>query len=144
MDTYAIAKQLGKQCVTKRVVRDGDAVMFDIDDTLIRTDDTPIHEMISLARMCKNLGYLVIIITARPDFAVNHHHTQKQLIKYRIPYDAVYFVQAHQKTHLKKMTRLRYILSVGDMETDLGHSEYVIKLPNHFDPRAFSNITSFP
>lgn len=140
MGKYAIAKTLGVKCVSQRFVNKNDAVMFDIDETLIHVDDTPIDEMISLAHVCKSLGYRIIIITARPDFAVNHYHTRMQLIKFRIPYHAVYFVPAEEKTNLKKESGLRYILSVGDMDTDIGHSENFLKLPNYSDPQLYSNI----
>ena len=140
MSKYAIAKTLGVKCVSNRFVRETDAVMFDIDDTLIHVDGAPIDEMISLAHMCMSLGYRIIIITARPDFAVNHYHTRMQLIQFKIPYNAVYFVPAREKTSLKKETGLRYILSVGDLDTDIGHSENFIKLPNYSDPQVYSNI----
>ena len=140
MGKYTIAKTLGVKCVSNRFVRENDAVMFDIDDTLIHVDGSPLNEMISFAHACRSLGYRIIIITARPDFAVNHYHTRMQLIKFGIPYNAVYFVPAKDKTDLKKETGLRYILSVGDLDTDIGHSENFIKLPNYSDPQVYSNI----
>jgi len=140
MGKYTIAKTLGVKCVSQRVVRENDAVMFDIDETLIHVDGNPIEDMISLAQTCRFLGYRIIIITARPDFAVTHHYTLTQLLKFRIPYHSVYFVPAEEKTNLKKETGLRYVLSVGDMDTDIGHSENFIKLPNYSDPQVYSNI----
>jgi ribonucleotide monophosphatase NagD (HAD superfamily) len=140
MGKYTIAKTLGVKCVSQRHLKENDAVMFDIDETLIHVNGKPIHEMISLIQTCKFLGYRIIIITARPDFAVNHYYTQMQLIKFGIPYDEVYFVPPEQKTQVKKDTGLKYVLSVGDMDTDIGHTEHFIKLPNYSDPQLYSNI----
>jgi ribonucleotide monophosphatase NagD (HAD superfamily) len=140
MGKYTIANKLGVKCVSQRNVTENDAVMFDIDETLIHVDGTPIKEMISLVQTCKFLGYRIIIITARPDFATNHHYTRMQLIKFGIPYHAVYFAPPEVKTEIKKHSGLRYILSVGDMDTDIGYSENFIKLPNYSDPQVYSNI----
>jgi ribonucleotide monophosphatase NagD (HAD superfamily) len=137
---YTIAKKLGLMCVSGRVVNPNDAVMFDIDETLVHHDGTPIEDMISLFKTCKKLGYKVILITARPDFATNHHFTLMQLIKYDLFPDEVYFVPAEEKTRIKEQTGLHYILSVGDLYTDLGGSDYFIKLPDVVDKRIQSNI----
>lgn len=45
-----------------------DAVMFDIDDTLIWTNGQPNTPIIDLLHKMKGLGYKIIIITARPGF----------------------------------------------------------------------------
>ena len=140
MSVYTVARTLGTQYIGQRAVSRGDAVMFDIDDTLIHVDGTPIQEMIALIQTCKNLGYRIIIMTARPNVPENHTYTQMQLSDFGIPYNAVYFVPAEQKTDIKKQTGLKYILSVGDMETDIGYSEKFIKLPNLSDPQLYSNI----
>jgi len=140
MGAYTVAKKLGVKCVSNRTVTQKDAVMFDIDETLIHVNGKPIKEMISLIQTCMRLGYLIIIITARPDYLVNHTHTQIQLAKFNIPYNEVYFVPAEKKSATKKATGYRYVLSVGDMDTDIGHSDNFIKLPNYADPNVYSNI----
>jgi hypothetical protein len=137
---YTIAKKLGVACVTQRVVDQNDAVMFDIDETLIHVDGTPIQEMISLFNTCKLLGYRMIIITARPDYAINHHYTTAQLLQFNLYPHEVYFVPPEIKTKVKEQTGLNYILSVGDMPTDLHGSEYFIKLPDTYDKKTYSNI----
>ena len=137
---YTVARTLGTRYVTQRTVSDGDAVMFDIDDTLIHTDGTPIQDMIALIQTCRSLGYRIVIMTARPNVPENHTYTQMQLNEFGIPYTVVYFVPAEQKTAIKKQTGLRYILSVGDMNPDIGHSEKFIKLPNVSDPNVYSDI----
>ena len=63
MDTL---KERGIQYISGRVIGQNDAVMFDIDDTLIYTDGTPIKPMIELLYIARHLGYKIIIITARP------------------------------------------------------------------------------
>lgn len=143
MDSMAIAKMLGESCITGRVIAETDAVMFDIDETLIHVDGTPIIEMISLLNKCRDMGYNVIIITARPDYPIDHHYTKCQLISFGIYPHAVYFVPPHKKTKVKEQTGLRYLLSVGDLCTDLGGSDYWIKLPDENDNHVYSNINDF-
>lgn len=135
-----VAKELGVLCVSHRTVEETDAVMFDIDETLIHVDGTPIPEMISLLQLCRELGYVVIIITARPDFAVDHYYTKYQLISFGIFPEQVYFVPPGEKTKVKEQTGLHYVLSVGDLCTDLGGSDYWIKLPDTTDSNVYSNI----
>ena len=134
------AKALGIECISQRIIEEKDAVMFDIDETLLHVDGSPIPEMIELFQFCKKMGYRVIIITARPDFVVNHQHTLKQLIEHKLHPNEVYFAPHEKKTEVKKNTGLHYVLSVGDLYTDLGHSDYYIKLPDAQDKQFYSNI----
>lgn len=140
---YTIAKSLGVSCVTQRIVDKNDAVMFDIDETLLHADGSPIPEMIYLFNTCKVLGYKIILITARPDYAINHSYTQMQLMNYGLYPNEVYFVPAQEKTKVKEQTGLHYVLSVGDMYTDLKGSDYWIKLPDTYDKKVYSNIKAF-
>jgi hypothetical protein len=50
------------------------------------------------------------------------------------------FTDAEKKTLAKTRTRLNYVLSVGDLQTDLGGSEKWIKLPSFFDKNIYTNI----
>ncbi|MFZ4599756.1 MAG: HAD hydrolase family protein [Terrimicrobiaceae bacterium] len=140
MGKYTIAKELGVKCVSQRIVQDDDAVMFDIDETLIHVDGSPIEEMISLFKLCKVLGYKTIIITARPDFAVIQCQTVLQLSSLGIFPTHTYHVPPQFKTQVKEQSGYNYVLSVGDLYTDLYGSEYFIKLPDTSDPRVYSNI----
>ena len=140
MDSMTIAKTLGISCITGRVTAETDAVMFDIDETLIHSDGTPIIEMISLLNKCRNMGYNVIIITARLDNTLVHNYTQYQLISFGIYHHAVYFVPPDGKTKAKQQTGLHYVLSVGDLTTDLGGSDYWIKLPDTTNKNVYSNV----
>jgi ribonucleotide monophosphatase NagD (HAD superfamily) len=135
-----VVKALGIKCISNRTVLEKDAVMFDIDETLIYINGKPITEMIELFQICKKMGYRVVIITARPDFAENHYSTIMQLIKHNLNPDEIYFTSPEKKTTIKKETGLHYVLSVGDLYTDLGHTDYFIKLPDNYDRNFYSNI----
>ena len=73
-----------KNILKNRVINKKDAVMFDIDDTLIFTNGVANTEMINLLNYCKKLGYKIIIITARPFSIISRHFTVIQLRKYGI------------------------------------------------------------
>ena len=83
-----------------RVVGEKDAVMFDIDDTLIFTNGNANVPIIKLLHYAKYLGYKIIIITARPAMKWNVEFTQYQLKQYGIPYDQLVLTPAHKKVIL--------------------------------------------
>jgi hydroxymethylpyrimidine pyrophosphatase-like HAD family hydrolase len=111
-----------------RVITQKDAVMFDIDDTLIFTNGVANTPIINLLYYAKNLGYKIIIITARPVNTASKVFTIWQLKQYNIPYDSLYITEAHNKGNVKVNTGLNYVLSVGDQPTDLTHTEYSIRI----------------
>jgi len=111
-----------------RVINEKDAVMFDIDDTLIFTNGRPNIPIIKLLHYAKHLGYKIIIITARPMIQATVEFTKIQLNQYDIPYDALIITPAHNKGNIKRKTGLNYILSVGDMDTDLTDTKYALKI----------------
>ena len=111
-----------------RAVKENDAVMFDIDDTLIFTDGTPNTQLIKLLYFAKSLGYRIVIITARPSYALNVQYTQKQLSDYGIRFDTLAFTTAQDKGLFKRTSQYNYILSVGDLDTDLTESMYALKV----------------
>tara|TARA_B100001113_G_scaffold46168_1_gene32812 strand:+ start:2753 stop:3115 length:363 start_codon:yes stop_codon:yes gene_type:complete len=111
-----------------RIIREKDAVMFDIDDTLIFTNGKANIPIINLLYYAKKLGYKIIIITARPLTPLTGIFTKWQLNRYKIPYDALYITPAQNKGNVKVKTGLHYVLSVGDQPTDLTHTEYSIKI----------------
>jgi hypothetical protein len=47
---------------------------------------------------------------------------------YGIYYDELHIVPAQKKGELKRKTGYNYVLSVGDQDTDLTDSKYVIKI----------------
>ena len=117
-----------KNVLKNRVIDEKDAVMFDIDDTLIFTSGVANVEMIQLLYYARNLGYKIVIITARPTNELTARITKIQLQKYKIPYDFLYITPAENKGNVKVQTGLNYILSVGDQETDLTNTLHAIKI----------------
>lgn len=118
-----------------RLSRNGSAVMFDIDDTLIRSlSGAPIQPMIALAREAKRMGFTIVIITARPPVPGIMAYTRRQLQKHGIPWDVLH--RSIEKTQIKDASGFRYVLSVGDRWNDLTRSMYYIKLPGPVDPGA--------
>jgi ribonucleotide monophosphatase NagD (HAD superfamily) len=111
-----------------RVISEKDAVMFDIDDTLIFTNGKANIPIIKLLHYAKHLGYKIVIITARPSIQATLDFTQFQLNQYGIPYDLLVITPAHNKGNVKRKTGLNYVLSVGDMDTDLTYTQYALKI----------------
>jgi ribonucleotide monophosphatase NagD (HAD superfamily) len=111
---------------------DNDAVMFDIDDTLIRSaDGVVIFGSLNILKRARKLGYKIVIITARsPNGA---EYTSTQLDMAGIPYDILIFSPAHMKGQVKRNTGHRYVLSVGDLLTDCTDSMFSLKLPGPTD-----------
>ena len=111
-----------------RVVDEKDAVMFDIDDTLIFTNGNANVPIIKLLHYAKYLGYKIIIITARPAVRGTVEITQYQLKQYGIPYDALVITPAYNKGNIKRESGLNYVLSVGDQDTDLTETQNALKI----------------
>jgi ribonucleotide monophosphatase NagD (HAD superfamily) len=108
-----------------------DAVMFDIDDTLIESDTGKvIRDIYDLYKNAQKKGYRMIIITARPGFYKNVIWTRDQLREIDISYDELIFTPPLGKSLYKRASNYKYILSVGDMDTDLTDSKYSIKVSN--------------
>ena len=84
------------------LAKPNDAVMFDIDDTLIFTDGTPNTPIIQLLHKLKKLKYKIIIITARPGIQPVINWTMRQLMEHGIVYDYLGFTSAETKTLMKK------------------------------------------
>ena len=90
-------KNWGIHYISNRKVRPMDAVMFDIDDTLIFTDGRPNIPIIELLYRAKQLGYKIVIITARPGIQYAIQWTIKQLGDYKIGCDYLGFTSAETK-----------------------------------------------
>jgi len=116
-----------------RIIKDKDAVMFDIDDTLIFISGRANKPIINLLHYCSHLGYTIVIITARPDRIWMHQFTKWQLKRYNIIYDELLFIPAELKGEAKASSGYNYILSVGDMDTDLTNSAFGLKISNGCD-----------
>lgn len=116
-----------------------DAVMFDIDDALIKVSGEPIKEMVTLYKFAEMIGYNMIIITARPYFEKNAMWTAGQLLELGINPINLYFTPAHLKGDAKQHLDYNFVLSVGDQWTDLTDTLKWIKLPDRNDKRIISN-----
>lgn len=108
-----------------------DAAMFDIDDTLIdsRTGQV-IQDVYRIYKDIQNKGYKMIIITARPGYPDNVTWTRNQLKDINITYNELIFTPPQSKATYKRDSNYKYIISVGDMDTDLTDSKYSIKVSN--------------
>lgn len=109
-----------------------DAAMFDIDDTLIWTNGTPNIPIINLLHKMKDLGYHIVIITARPGVDAVIQYTIQQLKKHGIQYHYLGFTSPDTKSLMKRKLGYNFILSVGDMPTDWTDSKYYINTSNSF------------
>ena len=108
-----------------------DAAMFDIDDTLIASDTGKIiQDVYDLYKSVQKKGYKMVIITARPGFHKNVLWTRQQLRDIDITFDELVFTPPLSKSLYKQDSKYTYILSVGDMDTDLTDSKYSIKVSN--------------
>ncbi len=135
-------KSVAMSFLSNRVRGSNDAVMFDIDDALIRVNNTPIREMISLYKFAEMIGYKMVIITARPYFENNAQWTATQLLGVGINPTNLYFTPAQLKGDAKKQLGYNFVLSVGDQWTDLTDTEKWIKLPDQVDRRILVNFGS--
>lgn len=123
-------RQAGLTYLMKREIRRGDAVMFDIDDTLLRVTGSPISPMIKLLWDAQAAGYIVVIITARPRFEQVIQWTMNQLANNGITYDKLGFTSAETKILMKQNLGYNFILSVGDQNTDLTGSLHWLNTSN--------------
>jgi len=124
-------KHWGIHYISNRNVSPTDAVMFDIDDTLIFTNGKPNTPIIELLREAKKMGYKIIIITARPGLNQVIQWTIKQLGDYGIAFDYLGFTSASTKTLMKKQLPYNFVLSVGDMPTDLTDSDHFLNISSY-------------
>jgi ribonucleotide monophosphatase NagD (HAD superfamily) len=125
-------KEHGIKYISGRFIDKNDAVMFDIDDTLIFTSgrlNVPIYDLLLKAQ---KMGYKIIIITARPRFEPVIQLTRAQLKMYRIPYNYLGFTSHSTKGQMKQTLGYNFVLSVGDMETDLTHTKHRLNTSNFY------------
>ena len=118
------AKVRGEQIIDDTAITDTTAVMFDIDNTLIR-GPIPCPSIIELCNYAKSKNVKVILITARPNYANIRSFTERQLRKHGIMYDQLFFCPPESKKTLKKDLDLDFIFSVGDNWTDVDGSHGV-------------------
>ena len=120
-DDYSQARIYGKSVIDSVPKTNKTAVMFDIDGTLLRGPN-PIAPIIELCNYAKSKKIKVVIITARPDIEYSRTFTRNQLNKHGIKYDQLFFCPPDEKKVLKETLDLDFILSVGDLWTDIDGS----------------------
>jgi ribonucleotide monophosphatase NagD (HAD superfamily) len=125
-------RKKGVEYISNRVIQENDAVMFDIDDTLIRVDKQPIVPMIKLLDEAIFMGYNIVIITARPGFKPVIQWTMEELAEYGISYDYLGFTSAETKGLMKQQLPYNFVLSVGDLYTDLTDSQHFLNTSNFY------------
>ena len=88
-----------------RTVKENDAVMFDIDDTLISSRDKKVIEPVyNIYKSLKERGYKIVIITARPGFQENIEWTERQLREINVQYDVLVFTPPENKGNGRRQT----------------------------------------
>jgi len=125
-------RKKGVEYISNRVIQENDAVMFDIDDTLIRVNKQPIVPMIKLLDEAIFMGYNIVIITARPGFKPVIQWTMEELAEYGISYDYLGFTSAETKGLMKQQLPYNFVLSVGDLYTDLTDSQHFLNTSNFY------------
>ncbi len=121
-------KAVGVHYISNRVINNNDAVMFDIDDTLIFTNGRLNIPMVELLYVAREMGYKIVIITARIGTDPVIKFTMDQLKEYNIVYDYLGFTSAETKIDMKEQLPFNFILSVGDMPTDLTGSAHWLNI----------------
>lgn len=119
-------------------------VVFDIDDTLVDNKEKPIPSMIKLYKLCISLGFVVNIVTARPESKKNRKETSQMLDDRGISmYEALYMMPANLDTTASIISiykanaradiaeRHEILANCGDMWTD--HVKYPTPLKEFQD-----------
>ena len=115
----------------KHASKERGSVIFDIDDTLINEKQEPIIEMRNVYKLCQNLGFIINIITARPESFENRKATEAMLLKNGFThFEALYMMPSELNISYKTISMYKYnarvdiskrhtiIANCGDMWTD--------------------------
>ena len=121
---------IGMNIIEQSINKKKCCVIFDIDDTLIRSKDQsiiyPIYDLYEYARFH---GITTVLITARPGFMNNIKITMEELKEKNISYDLLYFkpphmtdIEKYKMFARKEVNEAGYtcIFSIGDMYWDTG------------------------
>lgn len=117
-----------KEILPKLDIRvENPAVVFDIDGTLISINGRRIEEVYNLYLYCKQKGYSIFIITARPDIVSIRKLTEIQLQNCNISYKQLFmkpalfldngFFKSEIRRSIEK-SGYKIILNVGDLNSD--------------------------
>ena len=107
------------------------AIVFDIDDTLIRPDGQPIFPILNLYNYSKEMGLTLILITNRLGNEMGIKYTQEQLTNIGVfGYKSLYFRSPEKEDNpwrYKEISRksifergFQVVMSVGDQPWDIG------------------------
>lgn len=108
-------------------------VVFDIDDTLVDSEERPITPVVEFYKTCMEMGFQCAIVTARPEEPENRRLTSSMLRKNGVTkWESLYMmpssVQVYNAEHISKYkrsarddieTRYRILANIGDMWHDL-------------------------
>ena len=110
-------------------------VVFDIDDTLVDKEENTITDMFSVYKSCIKLGFVVNIVTARPESKMNRTLTMQMLHKNGIDkFEALYMMPSDINPTFETISQYKYlarqdiskrhniIANCGDMWSD--HVKY--------------------
>lgn len=110
-------------------------VVFDIDDTLIDKEENIIPDIFSVYKSCIKLGFVVNIVTARPESKMNRTLTMQMLHKNGIDkFEALYMMPSDINPTFETISQYKYlarqdiskrhniIANCGDMWSD--HVKY--------------------
>jgi len=110
--------------------RNDHAVIFDIDDTLISVRGFGITPIMDLYKYAYELGFYVVIITARANGPGSQDYTLRQLTEYEIrhprliylrpPHDDPEHFKTVARSHVQNHHRKQVIMSLGDSKCDVG------------------------
>jgi len=125
------------------------SVIFDIDETLLYNTKNinkyfpEIKQITDILKLCNNLNFKIIIITARP--YMSKQWTIENLKIFNLPYDKLYFNNDFPNTDFKIQLQKQLskthniILSIGDQWNDIiGLKNCLcIKLPSETDSNSY-------
>jgi predicted HAD superfamily phosphohydrolase YqeG len=126
----ALAKKGLSYLINHGPVGELDAVMFDIDDTLIFTSGVINTPILKLLWDAQAMGFLIVIITARPGSQPVIQFTLQQLERNGIAFNKLAFADAYMKGKVKRDLGYNFVLSVGDQPTDFTDSRHYINTSN--------------
>lgn len=119
------------QTINNMVLPSNPAIIFDIDDTLIDSEDNIIYPILNIYKFAKVLNLTIIIVTNRSGDENSIKFTLDQLKKHNIThYKSIYFRSPERENNpwrFKEISRknifdrgFNVIMSIGDQQWDIG------------------------
>ena len=126
--------------------KESGTVVFDIDETLIDKEEKVISDMYAVYKLCVDLGFVVNIVTARPESKNNRARTDDMLLRNGIDtYEALYMMPSEINPTFESISTYKYnarldiekrhqiLANCGDMWSD--HCKYPSKI-EHMSQRS--------